>query len=144
VDLPLREFPSVEEARAALEATDDPEGTGAVHERHMLQMAEKHQGQQSMPVEVWSMALGDEWGLVGLPGEVLSEFELQIRQQSPFAHTAVIELSLDSPGYLPTDAAIDEGGYETGWSPFGRGVEAAAVEGAVEALTAVGPGRREG
>ncbi|MFW5867951.1 MAG: hypothetical protein ACOCX2_09060 [Armatimonadota bacterium] len=144
VDLPLRELPSVEEARAALEATDDPEGTGAVHERHMLQMAEKHQGQQSMPVEVWSMALGDEWGLVGLPGEVLSEFELQIRQQSPFAHTAVIELSLDSPGYLPTDAAIDEGGYETGWSPFGRGVEAAAVEGAVEALTAVGPGRREG
>ncbi len=141
VELPLREFPSVEEAQAALEATDDPEGTGAVHERHMLQMAEKHRGQRSLPVEVWSMALGDTWGLVGLPGEVLSEFELQIRQQSSFANTAVIELSLDSPGYLPTDGAIDEGGYESGWSPFGRGVEAAAVEGAVEALAAVAQGR---
>ncbi|MFW6155840.1 MAG: hypothetical protein ACOC7J_00860, partial [Armatimonadota bacterium] len=76
-------------------------------------------------------------GLVGLPGEVLCEFELQIRQQSPFANTAVIELSLDSPGYLPTDASIEEGGYESGWSPFGRGTEAATVEGAVAALQRV-------
>jgi hypothetical protein len=137
VDLPLREFPSIEKARAALQATGDPQGTGAVHERHALQMAEKFQGAASLSVEVWSMALGDEWGLVGLPGEVLAEFELQIRQQSPFRNTAVVELALDSPGYLPTDAAMDEGGYEAGWSPFGRGVEAAAVEGAVEGLRAV-------
>lgn len=137
VELPLREFPSVEEARAALEATDDPEGTGAVHERHDLQMAEKWGGQTSVSAEVWSMALGEQWGLVGLPGEVLCEFELQIRQQSPFVNTAVIELALDSPGYLPTDASMDEGGYEAGWSPFGRGVEASAVAGAVEGLRAV-------
>jgi len=136
-ELPLREFPSVEEARAALEAKPDPEGTGAVHERHNLQMAERWGGQTSLAVEVWSMALGEQWGLVGIPGEVLSEFELQIRQQSPFANTCVVELALDGPGYLPTDASIDEGGYESGWSPFGRGTEAAMVAGAVEGLGAV-------
>ena len=136
-DLPLREFPPIEEARAALEAKPDPEGTGAVHERHNLQMAEKWGGQQSFEAEIWSMALGDQWGLVGVPGEVLSEFELQIRQQSPFANTCVVELALDGPGYLPTDAAIEEGGYEADWSPFGRGTEAALVAGAVESLLAV-------
>jgi hypothetical protein len=137
IDLPLREFPPVEEARAALEATDDPQGAGAVHERHALRMAERYEGQESLEAEVWSMALGDRWGLVGLPGEVLCEYELQIRQQSPFANTAVIELALDSPGYLPTDAAMAEGGYEAGWSPFGEGTEGAAVEGAVQGLRAV-------
>lgn len=80
------------------------------------------------------MALGDEWGLVGLPGEVLCEFELRARQQSPFANTAMIELSLATLDYLPTDAAVDEGGYEPEWSPFGKGTEAAAVAAAVAAL----------
>ena len=83
------------------------------------------------------MSLGEQWGLVGAPGEVLSEFELQIRQQTPFANTCVVELSMDCPGYLPTDAAICEGGYETGWTPFAEGTEAALVAGAVEALKAV-------
>ncbi len=134
VDLPLRELPSVEEARRAVEESGDPDGTGSVHERHELSLAERYGGEESTSVEVWSMSLGDQWGLVGLPGEVLCEFELQIRQQSPFAHTCVVELAMDSPGYLPTDPAIDEGGYESGWSPFTYGTEAALVEGAVAAL----------
>ena len=138
LDLPLREFPSVEEARAALEATDDPEGTGATRERHELRMAERFEGRRHLSAEVWSMALGEAWGLVGLPGEVLCEFELDIRQRaSGHANTAVIELALDSIGYLPTDPALDEGGYETSWSPFAKGTQAAAVEAAVEALRAV-------
>lgn len=134
VELPLRELPTVEEARAALEATDDPEGTGAVSQRHDLGLAERYEGMSGLEAEVWSMALGDQWGLVGLPGEVLCEFELQIRQRSPFANTAVISLAMDSPGYLPTDASTREGGYEAGWSPFGEGTERAVVDGAVAAL----------
>ncbi|MGI5819004.1 MAG: hypothetical protein ACOX9R_13000 [Armatimonadota bacterium] len=137
MEVPLREFPSVEDARAALEATDDPEGPGAAQQRHQLHMAERFAGQRSLSAEVWTMALGDQWGLVGLPGEVLCEFELQVRQHSPFANTCLVELALDAPGYLPTDAAIDEGGYESGWSPFGKGTEAATVEAAVEALRSV-------
>ncbi|MEA3403809.1 MAG: hypothetical protein U9R79_21415 [Armatimonadota bacterium] len=134
VELPLRDLPSVEEARAALEATDDPEGKGAMRERHTLSQAERFEGMEAVPVQAWGMSLGEQWGLVGLPGEVLCEFELQIRQRTPFANTAVVELALGSPGYLPTDPSIDEGGYEPGWSPFGKGTEAAAVEGAVATL----------
>jgi|LSQX01.3.fsa_nt_gb hypothetical protein len=138
-ELPLREMPTVEEAREALAATGDPDGTGGVKARHDLSLAEKYDGQTAQPIEVWSMAFGDQWGLVGLPGEVLCEFELQIRQQSPFETTAVIELAQSVLDYLPTDAAIDEGGYEPGWSPFGKGTEAAAVDGAVAALRDVAP-----
>lgn len=136
-ELPLREMPTPEEARAALAAVADPHGTGGVKARNDLAMAEEYAGRRTAEVEVWAMALGDQWGLVGLPGEVLVEFELRIRQQSPFANTAVIELSQDVLDYLPTDAAIDEGGYEPGWSPFGKGTEAAAVAGAVQALQMV-------
>jgi len=139
-ELPLRELPTPEEARAALAALADPQGSGGVKARNDLAMAEEYAGRRTVEVEVWSMALGQDWGLVGLPGEVLCEFELRIRQQSPFANTAVIELSQDVLDYLPTDAAIDEGGYEPGWSPFGKGTEAAAVAGAVKALENVAGG----
>jgi neutral ceramidase len=91
-------------------------------------------GRQDREVESWSMALGDAWGLVGLPGEVLVEIGLQIKQGSPFGTTAVVELGLDDPGYVPTDAAIEEGGYEPSGSPFGRGTEAALVGGGRAAL----------
>lgn len=137
VDIPVREFPSVEQAEAALEAKADPTGTEAMQERHMLSLARRWEGRRALQAEIWSMSLGEQWGLVGAPGEVLSEFELQIRQQTPFANTCVVELSMDCPGYLPTDAAICEGGYETGWTPFAEGTEAALVAGAVEALNAV-------
>ncbi len=133
-ELPLRDLPTPEEAREALQATGDPDGPGGVRARHELSLAEMYDGMTDCPIEVWSMALGEQWGLVGLPGEVLCEFELRTRQQSPFANTALIELSLATLDYLPTDAAIDEGGYEPGWSPFGKGTEAAAVEAAVAAL----------
>lgn len=132
--LPLRDLPTPDEARRALEATGDPEGPGGMRARHELSLAERYAGMSAVPVEIWSMALGDQWGLVGLPGEVLCEIELQIRQQSPFATTAVIELSLDALHYVPTDPSIDEGGYEPDWSPLGKGTEAAVVEAAVAAL----------
>lgn len=139
VTLPLRELPTPEEARAALAAVPDPDGAGGAQARHELAQAERYAGQRHLEAEVWAMALGEQWGLVGLPGEVLVEFELRIRRQSPFANTAVIELSQDVLDYLPTDAAIDEGGYEPGWSPFGKGTEAAAIAGAVAALRSVAP-----
>lgn len=134
VRVPIRALPTVEAAQAALAAKDDPEGTGAVVEREILSLASKYGHLKHMECELWAMGLGDQWGLVGLPGEILDEIGLQIKQQSPFAHTAVIELALDSPGYFPTDAAREEGGYEPMWSPAGPGAEAALVEGAVAAL----------
>ncbi|MCK5806741.1 MAG: hypothetical protein KAI66_28190, partial [Lentisphaeria bacterium] len=104
VRVPVRDFPTVAEAQAALDAKPDPEGTSAVAERQILSLAKNYGHLEFMEFELWAMGLGDEWGLVGLPGEILDEIGLQIKQQSPFKHTAVVELALASPGYFPTDA----------------------------------------
>ena len=134
VRVPVRDLPTVEQAQGALAAKPDPGGTGAVVERQILGLATKYGHLKAMEFELWAMGLGDQWGLVGLPGEILDEIGLQIKQQSPFEHTTVVELALACPGYFPTDAARREGGYEPMWSPAGEGAEAALVEGAVAVL----------
>jgi hypothetical protein len=132
--IPVRDLPSIAEARAALAAKPDPKGPGAAMERQILDLAETYAGRSTFDCEVWAMSLGDQWGLVGMPGEILDEIGLRIKQLSPFRHTAVVELAMDCPGYFPTDAARDEGGYEPMWSAAGKGAEAALVETAVLAL----------
>jgi hypothetical protein len=134
VKVPIRKLPTVAEAEAALAAKPDPAGTGAVMEREILGLARKYGHLKHMECEIWAMGLGDQWGMVGLPGEILDEIGLQIKQQSPFAHTVIAELALAAPGYFPTDAARAEGGYEPTWSPAGAGAEAALVQGAVATL----------
>lgn len=59
-----------------------------------------------------------------IPAEVFVEIGLAIRQQSPFEFTAVAGYAEDYVGYIPVDAAFDEGGYELGpgrWARVGRG-----------------------
>ena len=63
-------------------------------------------------VEVQVMRLGD-CALVGLPGEIFTEFGLQIKAESPFKETFVIELANGWHGYVPTREAFEHGGYET-------------------------------
>ncbi len=132
--LPLRHQPTVEEVEKEMGRHEDPNMTPSVAERHALMMATEYGGKQSLDFEVWSMSLGEAWGLVGLPGEILDEIGLQIQQGSPFEHTVVVSLALASVGYMPTDASIDEGGYESGWTPMGRGTEAGLVEAGIAAL----------
>jgi neutral ceramidase len=71
---------------------------------------------------------------VALPGEVLVEIGLQIKQRSPFPVTLVVSLANGCVGYLPTDNACREGGYEPTWSPVGPGTERVLVETAVALL----------
>lgn len=124
----------LDEARAALAAMADPEGEDAVWERCMVWMAQDIEGMDAgYPVEIWAVRLGD-LGIVGLPGEVLTEIGMQIKQRSPFAHTMVVSLANGSIGYLPTDDAVAEGGYEPLWSPVGPGTERMLVETGLELL----------
>jgi len=75
--------------------------------------------------------------MVFLPGEPFVEIGLQIKAASPFVNTAVVAYAEDMIGYLPVDAAFDEGGYELGPGARARahrGTEAVLVNAAAELL----------
>ena len=133
--LPLNpKITSVAEAQAALDAHPETTSKNAVWEREMLSLATETEGMtEGYPTELWAMRLGD-LALVTLPGEALVELGLQIKQRSPFPVTMVVSLANDCIGYLPTDRACQEGGYEPGWSPLGPGTEGVLVETALAML----------
>ncbi len=75
--------------------------------------------------------------MVFLPGEPFVELGLTIRRRSPFAQTLVVGYAEDYIGYVPTDQAFAEGGYETQagrWSRLLPGSAERVVEAAMEAL----------
>ena len=61
-----------------------------------------------------------------LPGESFIETSLAIREASPWDFTMVVGYAEEWIGYIPTDRAFDNGGYETNrgaWSKIRRGSE---------------------
>ena len=62
-------------------------------------------------VEVITVRIGNV-AFVGLPGELFCEFGMDIKKHSPAKHTMVIELANDVIGYIPTENAFEQGGYE--------------------------------
>jgi neutral ceramidase len=87
-----------------------------------------------LAAQIAALQIGDAlW--VFLPGEPFVETGLAIRAQSPFAFTAVVGYAEDGIGYIPTDRAFDEGGYEIGpgrWSRLARGSEPILRQAALE------------
>ena len=71
----------------------------------------KGSGQTHAETVLHALTIG-EFAIAAVPGEYFCALGLQIKDQSPFALTAVAELSNDYIGYIPTDKAYDEGGYE--------------------------------
>jgi hypothetical protein len=53
--------------------------------------------------------------LVGMPGEIFVELARELQHDSPFEPTRLIGLTNGALGYIPTEAAFAEGGYETGY-----------------------------
>jgi hypothetical protein len=78
-----------------------------------------------------------EASLVLLPGEPFVEIGLAIAAASPFPFTAVVGYAEEYIGYIPTDRAFENRGYEIGpgrWSRCDRGGEAAMRDAAIELL----------
>ena len=78
-----------------------------------------------MTTEIAALCLG-EAAFLFIPGELFVEIGLSIRQRSPYDFTAIVGYAEDAIGYLPTDLAFAEGGYELGpgpWARVGRGSE---------------------
>jgi neutral ceramidase len=78
-----------------------------------------------MKTEIAALGIGDA-AFLFLPGEPFVEIGLAIRENSPYSFTAVIGYAEDWIGYIPTDQAFGEGGYELGpgpWAKVGYGSE---------------------
>jgi neutral ceramidase len=75
--------------------------------------------------EIAALRIG-EAAFLFLPGEPFVETGLAIRRQSPFRRLFTVGYVGDTIGYIPTNQAFDEGGYEIGpgkWSYLARGSE---------------------
>jgi hypothetical protein len=66
--------------------------------------------------------------LTGVSGEVFNEISVKMRNQSPYAFTWMITHCNGSSGYLVTDAAYAEGGYEVNSTRAKSGAEKAIIE----------------
>ena len=84
-----------------------------------------HPAKRPVRAEMAALRIGDA-ALLFLPGEPFVETALAIRRQSPFRHLFIIGYAGNTIGYIPTNQAFDEGGYEIGpgeWSYLARGSE---------------------
>ncbi len=79
--------------------------------RATLRMADpEHPKSESVIVQ--AVRIGDQ-AIVTMPFEVFVEIGLEIKRESPFARTMLIELANGGYGYLPTPRQHELGGYET-------------------------------
>jgi neutral ceramidase len=70
----------------------------------------------------------------GVSGEVFNEIGVRLRQQSPYAFTFMVTHCNGSSGYLITDSAYDEGGYEVGATRVRSGAEKAIIANLLEMI----------
>lgn len=139
IDLPRRAFPPVAEAtrqldHAAQRLADLRAASAARQEvrraevdwfgaEELLRLAALAAGGRldavyasCLPAEIEAVRIGP-WTFVGWPGEVFVEHALAVKAQA--ADTYVISLANgDLQGYIPTEAAVLEGGYEASNSIF--------------------------
>lgn len=129
--------PSDEELAWARGAADaelhgfDAAGLDVVRAHRMIRIHEG--GVAHIPVEISAITIGDV-ALVGLPGEAFVQLGLAIKERSPFGHTYVMELCNASIGYVPTEVAYGEGGYEATNTRLQPGTGEQFVETALEVL----------
>lgn len=102
----------IAEAREALQA---PPGTVSAPEtnfaKQILELADSDLDGAQAEIQVVTVG---ELAIVGLPAEIFVEFGLRIKQNSPFRHTIVNQLTNGSvSGYVCTREAYLQGGYET-------------------------------
>ena len=96
-------------ARTLFESGEDWANGDWIYARELVLLAEMP---AAFDVPIQALRIGD-LGLVGLPGEIFVEIGLAIKGQSPFARTMTVSVANAMAGYIPTDAGIRAGGYET-------------------------------
>jgi len=152
VTLPFRTFPTEEEARQSIaERTrelKELEEKGAPHGeirkaftrlqgaqgQAMLQSALAGRG--SVETELQLLFVG-EAALIGMPGEPFTRIVLDLKEQSPFPHTAVVSYANDEVGYFPDSVSFETSTYEALISPYQETIAAALTDHATQLLERV-------
>ncbi|MFH1476708.1 MAG: neutral/alkaline non-lysosomal ceramidase N-terminal domain-containing protein [Verrucomicrobiota bacterium] len=98
------------------------DGVGDDYKANLYRRLSKVQ-HQAIPLEQIGIAI-DNCVFISFPGELFTEIGMQIKAASPFGHTYIIGLANGYMGYVPTRAAISQGGYE----PDTRATDDAAAE----------------
>ena len=81
-----------------------------------------------------AVTIGETLAFVGFPGEPFTAYGTTLKAKSPFRMTVPACIVNGNFGYLPTDEALRESGYETQGSLFAVGLEQSIVEGHMEQL----------
>lgn len=114
IELGVR-LPSTAEAAAARKIVgDNPPNSFRkaedIYARETVFLARDYQ--PSTKVIVQALRLGG-LGIGTFPGEAFCELGLEVKKKSPTSATMIIELANGYHGYIPTEEAHAEGGYET-------------------------------
>jgi hypothetical protein len=104
---PGREQPRFNEAEVARK------WPGQLEHYRMAYDSMKQREQPTYPCSFTGLRLGDDFALVTNPTELFSGIGMNIKRQSPFEYTMVVEQTNGAHGYIPTTAAFAGGGYET-------------------------------
>jgi hypothetical protein len=76
-------------------------------------MLARHQLQQTDPIyrpEIHALRLG-ELALATNPFELFTDYGLRMKARSPAIQTSIVQLTADCAAYLPTERAVQGGGY---------------------------------
>jgi neutral ceramidase len=132
--LPLQKPPSVVECQKALAgfeeiynkllAKKDPNNARELyyrrtivdHAREVLEMSRKGET-RSLRFQVQAFALSDDLCIIGLPHEMLCEYQLWVNETSPFKNNMVFGYTNGCESYIGTIKSYALGGYETGAFP---------------------------
>lgn len=70
---------------------------------------------EKVGISLSTLLINGELGIIGFPGEVFVEFQINLRDRSPIQHTLLMGYTMsgmsDWPDYIPTRQAAVEGGY---------------------------------
>jgi hypothetical protein len=142
MQLPVREDPEFTEQhclgrlRGSKDRTDEASTTAAAMQtgtilgqdlRHIaLTLSWRRRAQEPIDVPVLDLGAAK---LLLLPGEPFVEYQLQARQMCPDDVVMIMGYGNAGPGYLCTDIAYEQGGYESRVPAYtGRGAEAILID----------------
>lgn len=79
---------------------------------HYARKAHEHEPLPVHELEIHLLKIGEDIAIVTNPTELFTEFGLEIKKSSPYKYIFVAELTNGYYGYIPTQKAFEEGGYE--------------------------------